>query len=54
MTDGLILTSLPEMSIKNQTVDFRFSALTQFIAKHVITPKSGWTDGGGLTRLHNI
>jgi hypothetical protein len=33
---------------------FRFSVLTQFIAKLVITPKSGWTDGGGLTRLYCI
>ena len=31
---------------------FRFSVLTQFIAKLVITPTSGWTDGGGLTRLY--
>jgi hypothetical protein len=40
--------------IQNQTVDFRFSVLAQFIAKLVIMPKSGWTDGGGLTRLYCI
>jgi hypothetical protein len=69
MTNGLILTSLPEMSII--TYNFNIysnicSILTvvenfgickypySVIAKLVITPKSGWTDGGGLTRLHNI
>ena len=29
-------------------------SLSQFIAKLVITPKFGWTDGGGLTRLYCI
>jgi hypothetical protein len=48
------LVKIKPSVIPNLKSNFRFSVLTQFIAKLVITPKSGWTDGGGLTRLYCI
>jgi uncharacterized membrane protein len=47
----IVKIKLSHSKFKIKTVDFWFSVLTQFIAKLIITPKSGWTDGGGLTIL---